>query len=423
MSGREGVAAGVPTLLRARLANGLEIVGERRPGLAVALALVFEVGARDEAADEAGAAHLLEHLAFKGDGERDADAVNEGFDALGATVNATTSHDRTAYVAAALADVRAPLTERLFALARPALREHDVAVERQVVLEEIAMVEDQPADRAFDRAVARYFAGHPLGMPVLGTTAAVAALDAARLRAFHERWYAAGRALLVVAGAFDAAAVVAQAEALSADWPAIAPGRAYPTPTPRRGAEEEEAAAAERAYLHWFAPAPAAQDRDRTAAELLARVLGDPGHGRLRRALVEPGWVDDASAWYEPADGVGTFLAALDVDDARFDRVLEIAEATIERFAREGPSDDEWARAQRALATDLTLHAETPAGRVAELADDWRDHRRLESGDAAVRRVLATPRAAGSALLEAGPFAARFRHATRPARRRRMTRR
>lgn len=405
-----------PTLRHARLANGFDVVGERRDDRSVACALVFDVGARDEATDEAGAAHLLEHLAFKGDGDRDADAVNLGFDALGATVNAHTGHDRTAYVAAALADVRAPLIERLFALARPALRDEDVLVERAVVLEELAMVADQPADRAFERAIARYFAGHPLGTPVLGSVASVSALDAARLRAFHRRWYGADRALLAVAGDFDWDAVVASADEATAGWTAAAATRAYPTPTPRRGAEDVLERGAERAYLHWFAPAPAAQDPDRTAAELLARVLGDPGHGRLRWALVEPGWVDEASAWYEPADGLGTFLVAVSSEPGRSERVQEIAEATIERLVAEGPGDDEWARAQRSLATDLVLHAETSAGRVAALADDWLDSFRLESTDAAVRRVLDTPRAAGAALLSAGPLAARFRHTTRPRR-------
>lgn len=407
------------SLHRARLENGFEIVGESRAGRSLALALAIEAGARDEAPNEAGAAHLLEHLAFKGDERRDADAVNRAFDELGASVNATTGHDRTTYVAAALADVREPLVEQLLALATPALREEDVALERAVVLEEIAMAADHPPDRAFERAAARYYAGHPLGSPVLGSAASVAGLDAFGLRAFHRGWYGADRATLVVAGTFDWPALVAQVRALTSGWPAAACVRAYPNPTPRRGAEAERSDGAARAYVHWFAPAPSAQDPDRDAAELLARVLGDPGHGRLRRALVEPGWVDEASAWYEPADGVGTFLATVAVDDRRCERVVGAAEDVIERFAREGPSDDEWWRAQQALATDLAMLAETPAGRVSELLDGWLDRGRLEAAEEGVRRALATPRAAGAALLEAGPWAVRFRHATRPRRRRR----
>ena len=182
------------------LPNGLRLLGERSEARSVAVGLAFDVGARDEGADEGGAAHFLEHLAFKGDRGRRADDVNRAFDELGARVNAYTSHDRTLFYGAALHDLRAPLTAELLALARPALRQEDVEVEKQVVLEEIGMAEDRPEDRAWERGARRYFGGHPLGAPVLGTRGSVTSLGPSRLRRFHGRWYRSDRALLVVAG-------------------------------------------------------------------------------------------------------------------------------------------------------------------------------------------------------------------------------
>jgi len=396
------------------LPNGLRLLGERRAAHTVAVALAFDVGARDEGADESGAAHLLEHLAFKGDAGRRADDVNRAFDELGARVNATTSHDRTLFYGAALRDLRAPLTAELLALARPALRPDDVELERRVVLEEIAMAEDRPEERAHARAARLFFGGHPLGAPVLGTRASLAGLDAGRLRRFRRRWYRSDRALLVVAGAYAWDEVVAQARAATEDWTPGAATRAHPAWTPGRGVVEERGGGFERAHQVWFAPAPSAQDPARTAAELLARVVGDEDNGRLYWSLVEPGMVDDAALWFEPADGAGSFQAIATCDDASHDRVAERVAEVLARIEREGPTDDEWARAQRALATEVTLAAETPLGRLAELADAWLDRGEAEAAEATVARILATPAAAACELLEEAPFSAGLRYALRP---------
>jgi predicted Zn-dependent peptidase len=396
------------------LPNGLRLVGERSDARSVAVGLAFDVGARDEGADEAGAAHFLEHLAFKGDRGRRADDVNRAFDELGARVNAYTSHERTLFHGAALHDLRAPLTAQLLALAGPALRHEDVDVERRVVLEEIAMAEDRAEDRAWERGARRFFDGHPLGVPVLGTRASLAALGPSRLRRFHRRWYRSDRALLVVTGAYVWDEVVEQALAATEGWTPGGAQRVHPAWAPRRGAEEERGSGFERTHLVWFAPAPSAQDPARIAAELLARVVGDDDNGRLFWALVEPGLVDDAALWFDPADGAGSFQAAATTDDASFDRVVETAEGVLGRFEREGPTDDEWARAQRALATEATLAAETPMGRLAELSDAWLDRGEADTAAETVARILATPPSAGRALLEDAPFSAAFRYALRP---------
>ena len=397
------------------LPNGLRLLGERSDARSVAVGLAFDVGARDEGAEEAGAAHFLEHLAFKGDRGRRADDVNRAFDELGARVNAYTSHDRTLFYGAALRDLRAPLTAELLALARPALRREDVDVERQVVLEEIGMAEDRPEDRAWERGAQRYFDGHPLGAPVLGTRESVTALGPSRLRRFHRRWYRSDRALLVVAGAYVWDEVVDQVRAATEDWTPGGATRVHPAWAARRGAEEERGSGFERSHLVWFAPAPSAQDPARTAAALLARVVGDDDNGRLFWALVEPGLVDDAALWFDPADGLGTFQAAATTDDASFERVVETAAGVLARFEREGPTDDEWARAQRALATEVTLAAETPMGRLAELADAWLDRGEAETAAETVARILATPPSGGRGLLEGAPFSASLRYALRPA--------
>jgi predicted Zn-dependent peptidase len=397
-----------------RLPNGLRLLGERTPARSVAVGIMVDAGARDEAPDESGVSHFLEHLAFKGDDRRDAEELNRAFDELGARYNAYTSHERTFYYGAVLPEQRAALTELLLTLLRPALRPEDVEVERQVILEEIAMYEDRPSAQAFERGAERFFAGHPLGSNVLGTRGSIMALTPERVRAYHGARYGCERLLLVVAGDYVWNEVVAQAAEATADWGQGGSRRVYPVFAPRRGAEEGRAPGFSRAHVTWFAPAPSAQDPDRWAAALLARVVGDGDNGRLFWALVEPGLVDEASLWFDPADGLGTFQAFASTDDDRHDEVVERFEATLDAFEREGPTDDEWARAQRGLATSVTLAAETPMGRLAGLADGWLDRGEVETAEATVRRILGTPREAGLDLLASAPLRARFRFGWRP---------
>jgi len=399
-----------------RLPQGLRILGERIPARSVAVGVMVDAGARDEAPDEAGVSHFLEHLAFKGDGQRDAHELNRAFDELGARYNAYTSHERTFYYGAVLPERRAALTELLLTLLRPALRPEDVEVERQVILEEIAMYEDRPSAQAFERAAARFFAGHPLGSNVLGTRATVAALTPERVEAYHRSHYGCERLLVVVSGDYVWDEVVAQVAAATSGWGGGGTPRTYPAFAPRRGAEEERGPGFSRAHATWFAPAPSAQDPERWAAALLARVVGDGDNGRLFWSLVEPGLVDEASLWFDPADGLGTFQAFASTDDALFDEVVERFEATLDAFERDGPTDDEWTRAQRGLATSITLAAETPMGRLGALADGWLDRGEVETTAATVDRIFATPRTAALDLLASGPLRARFRFGWRPLR-------
>jgi predicted Zn-dependent peptidase len=154
------------------LPTGLRVVGEHNPGAeSVAIAYLIETGGRDEDESEHGVSHFLEHLCFKGTARRDAARVSRDFDALGARYNAFTSDERTAYYGAVLPDAASDLLELLTDMMRPALRGEDVDVERNVVLEEIAMDADSPASAAFDRARAAYFGSHPIGRSLLGTPA------------------------------------------------------------------------------------------------------------------------------------------------------------------------------------------------------------------------------------------------------------
>lgn len=397
-----------------RLPNGLQLLGEPSPARSVALGVMVDAGARDEAPEQSGISHFLEHLAFKGDGRWDALSLNRAFDAMGAHYNAYTSHERTFYYGAVLAERRAELTDLLLSLMRPALDPAELETERKVVLEEIAMYQDRPAARAFERASERFYNGHPMGGQVLGTQRSVSAISAEQVRAYHASRYGTDRSLVVVTGAYDWDQVVDQVASLTADWRPGHGQRSHPAFTPRRGQESEEVAGVHRAHLCWYAPAPSIQDPERLAAALLARVLGDGDNGRLFWALVEPGLVDEASFFYDPADGLGTFQAYVSTDAERWPQVAEVVEEVFERFQDEGPTEEEWARAQRGMATGVTLRAETPMGRLGSLADAWLDRGEVQPVQVAVQRWLSTGREQGLSLLSTRPLDARYRFVLRP---------
>ena len=152
------------------LPNGLEIVAERNPkAYSTALGFFVRAGSRDETDEVAGVSHFLEHMMFKGTPTRTADDVNREFDEMGASYNAFTSEEHTVYYAAVLPEYQVQASELLADILRPSLRLEDFEMEKQVILEEIRMYEDQPPFGADEKCRALYFGEHPLARSVLGT--------------------------------------------------------------------------------------------------------------------------------------------------------------------------------------------------------------------------------------------------------------
>ena len=173
------------------LPNGLRVITEEMPWVrSVAVGCWVDTGTRDELANEAGASHFLEHLLFKGSERYSARMIAETFDAIGAESNAFTSKDNTCFWARLLdADLATGLDLLAEMLQRPAFRQSEIDSERQVVIEEINMNDDDPSDVAFEEFTQVLFAGHPLEGPVLGTRASIRAMTAEDLSGYWERRY------------------------------------------------------------------------------------------------------------------------------------------------------------------------------------------------------------------------------------------
>src|SRR5271166_2204835 len=195
------------------LESGVRVITERVPGVrSVALGFWIGAGSAVEQRDEAGISHLVEHMLFRGTDRFASEEIDQIFDEMGAEVNAGTDKEATSLYTRVL-DRH---LERAFEVMsdmvwRP--RFGELETEREVVLEEIAMYEDDPQDRVFDLLGEAVFGGHPLGRPVIGTADVVAAASREQLSAFHAERYKPAGVVIAAAGSVDHDELVAMAEA------------------------------------------------------------------------------------------------------------------------------------------------------------------------------------------------------------------
>ncbi|MFO0827705.1 MAG: pitrilysin family protein [Phycisphaerales bacterium] len=352
---------------RASLENGLTIVGETDPSAHTAsVGFFFRTGARDEDARLMGVSHFLEHMMFKGTAKRTAEQVNNDFDAIGASHNAYTTSEMTAYFAHVLPEHVTAATEILADILRPALRVEDFEEERGVILEEIAMYADQPFWVLYEHAMEFFYGAHPLAHRVLGTNETISRLQRDEMAEYFRRRYSADNAIVAVAGRVDFDALVSQVRSLCGGWETTRPERAFPQWKVEDREETVRLKNASRHYLLMALPAPHINHDDRYVAAMLAQVLGDSDGSRLYWALVETGLAEDAGAQYDGRDGTGELLVTAVCDPKDADEVEAICRKELAR-AVEGVSDDDLLRARSKIATGVTLGGERPAGRMNRL--------------------------------------------------------
>ena len=379
------------TFHHATLPNGLTLLAELDDDAhSVAAGYFVNTGSRDEAPDAGGVSHFLEHMAFKGDDEFSAEDVNRIFDDIGAKYNAYTSQEQTLYYAAVLPESLPTCLHLLTTLVRPALREEEFELERQVILEEIGMHEDQPASVAYDALMAAHFAGHPLAGTILGPREVIASLPVGRMREYHAERYAGGNLTLVVTGRTDWDAVRALADEFAAAIPAGPGGRdpAVPAPSGGTAVVTKETNALETLML--AAPAPPADSPLRAAADLLAAVVGEDVGSRLHWELVDPGEAEACELSYSEMDGCGMYLTYLSCDPGRVADNLAAVRAVFEEVNARGVRSEELERAVSKAAARLVLQGERPMGRLSVVGNDWlyrREHRTLDEELAALRSL------------------------------------
>jgi len=355
------------------LKNGLQIIGENNPSArSVALGFFVRTGSRDETSEISGVTHFLEHMVFKGTPQRTALDVNRDFDRIGAHYNAFTSEENTVFYAAILPEYLPQAVDILADILRPSLRVEDFDIEKNVIIEEIGMYEDQPMWSAYDHAKRAYFAEHALGNSILGTPDSIRALTRDQMHSYFKRRYVAPNITVVAAGNFDWSRLVSLVEARCGAWEQGAVGRQGVRETRGSGAFQvltKGKVAQEHVFL--ISPGPPAESPLRYAADTLALALGDDSGSRLYWALVDPGLADSADCSFHDYEGAGSFYTSFSCEPGQTQENLAIVHDVLREVQRDGITQEELQQAKSKIGSRVVRGSERPMGRMQAIGMSW----------------------------------------------------
>lgn len=358
--------------LRQTLPNGLEIVAEcNNQAYSTAIGFFVRAGARDETDEIAGVSHFLEHMMFKGTPTRTADDVNREFDEIGAYYNAATSEELTVYYAAVLPEYQDRATQLLADILRPSLRADDFDMEKQVILEEIHMYEDQPPFGADEKCRALYFTEHPLARSVLGSLDTITALPVEAMRDYFSNRYSPQNLVLAATGRVDFELLVATAERMCGHWERNGGQRKLTAPTPAKGFHVIHKDIATLQYAVQLAPGPGCHDEDRFAAKLLATVVGDDTGSRIYWDLIDTGLAEHACLGHEEYDDAGVFMTYLSCTPEHATENLQLLHDLLARVNHDGVTAQELSQAKNKVRSRIVLASERPQGRLFVVGGDW----------------------------------------------------
>ena len=355
-----------------QLPNSLRVITESMPSVrSVALGLWVDTGTRDELSNEAGASHFLEHLLFKGSERYSARYIAETFDAIGAESNAFTSKDNTCFWARLL-DRDLPVGLDLLSemLQQPAFRPHEIDSERQVVVEEINMNEDDPSDVAFEEFTKAVFAGHPLAAPVLGTRDSIRSMTRDDLAGYWGRRYGAGSTVLAMAGSIEHEQATELALKLLGDWSGEAVDHHLDSPDlqPTVGLVHRET---EQAHLVIGGRGIDRYDERRFALDILNHILGGGMSSRLFLKIREERGLAYAVYSFRLAHAdSGAWGVYVGTTPDQADTCLGLIEEEIASLVEDGVTPEELERAKGNMRGGLALSMEDPNSRMIRLGRD-----------------------------------------------------
>jgi len=382
---------------RTVLPGGLRVVTEFLPAVrSVALGIWVGVGSRDEDETHAGATHYLEHLLFKGTKKRTALELSSEMDAVGGEMNAFTAKEYTCYYARVL-DADLPLAVDVLSdmVTSSLITPKDVDAERNVVLEEIAMNEDDPSDTVHEAFTAKLFGDTPLGRPILGTTDSINKITRDQIFEHYRARYTPEHLVVAAAGNLDHDTVVELVRQAFGD---VLASRATAEPAPPRLGGDQRGSQAgvgttlisrgiEQANLVLGCEALARTDNRRFALGVLNAAFGGGMSSRLFQEVREKrglaysvysfaGQHADTGMW-------GIYVGCL---PSKADDVLAICAEEITRVVEGGLTDAELARGKGQVRGSIVLGLEDPSSRMSRLGKSELVYPRLEP----VEEVLAS---------------------------------
>jgi predicted Zn-dependent peptidase len=360
---------------RTTLPGGLRVITEQVPGVrSVAFGIWVNVGSRDETGAQMGSAHYLEHLLFKGTHRRSALDISSAIEAVGGDLNAFTTKEYTCYYARVL-DVDLPLAIDVVSdvVTDALIRTEDVEAERGVILEEIAMHEDDPGDVVHDEFASAMFGDTPLGRPILGTIDTITGISRRSIHAFYRGKYRPERMVVAAAGNLDHDRVVRQVRAAFAhvlqDDAEVASARPARRPRDHAAGMRVTPRPTEQAHLVLGVPGITRSDHRRYALSVLSTAFGGGMSSRLFQEIREKRGL--AYSVYSYAQGYsddGVFGVYVGCLPGKVDTVLDVCLTEMQRVADHGLSDDEIKRGKGQVRGATVLGQEDTGARMTRIA-------------------------------------------------------
>jgi predicted Zn-dependent peptidase len=373
------------------LDSGLRIVTEHMDSVrSVALGFWIGTGSAAEGEPEAGLSHLVEHMLFRGTERYGSLEIDQLFDAMGAELNAGTGKETTSVYARVL-DVH--LEQALDVMAdmvwRPRFDAGELDQERQIVLEEIAMYEDDPQDRVFDVLGEAVFGDHPLGRAIIGRADVVAGTPAPGLAAFHDARYVPANVVVAAAGSVDHDALVALVERGGVLARGGAPAPKGPPPPATDGARVRFLRKdTEQYHVCLGGPGIARDDDRRFVLRVLDNVLGGTSSSRLFQEVREKRGlaysVYSFEALFSHAGQIGLYLGTR---PENVGTALQVVADELARFREEPASAEELARSKENVKGRIVLGLESTTSRMNRLGSSLLADLPLLSVDEVVERV------------------------------------
>jgi len=355
-----------------KLANGLNIIGElNRDAQSSAFGFFVRTGSRDETGEINGVSHYLEHMLFKGTDKISAFDVNLKFDELGAQYNAQTSEENTIFYSATLPEQIYKAVELWCEMMRPALRDDDFNMEKNVILEEIAMYKDLPQFDVLENCRALHFGNHPCGQSVLGTIETIKALTSIQMRKYFESRYAPNNLTAVIAGNFDFEKICGIIEQLCGKWQPLLADRKieYFAGTAAKNSAQKKNLNCQHICL--MSPAVSYQDPLAHASTLLAKIIGDDSGSRFFWELIDTAIAESASMHFEAMDGIGAFYSYIRATSENGSKALQAAEKIFNSLKTDRITPEELQKAKNKVLSGITIKNEIPMGRLLELGINW----------------------------------------------------
>lgn len=362
---------------RTTLSSGLRIITESIPTVrSAAVGYWVSTGSRDEEISEAGAAHFLEHLLFKGTPNRTALEISSSIEAIGGDMNAFTTQEYTCFHAKVLdRDVDLVIETLSDMLTSSNVTQEDVDQERKVVLEEISMHEDEPNELAYDNWSQNLLGDQPIGRPIIGTRKSISDMTRSQVYDFYKKYYAPERTVISVAGNINHEKIVEKVmnTLKNTHW-----DKTGVLPLKPRSSEKLKSKGTgslivnkdtEQAHLVWGVPAVDRHDERRYTLAVLSAALGGGMSSRLFQEIREKrGLVYTVYSFAHHYTGIGVYGIYAGTTNEKVSEVIKIIKEELNEVAQNGLRKEELTRGKGALRGGLVLGLEETNSRMTRIA-------------------------------------------------------